>query len=163
MSHISLKMCARRAVRVTSVFSSAAASLRVRTDRDVCRAENCVRNTSGNRSRALRIKIWYNFTFVSGVLTIKNQESLSRHTSKLVRSPDFMLPSSRMTPPQRVYMERLLASLSLSPSLFSSSCFSLIFSQFLRRNTRCFSTKFLMNDGQEDRSVKIACASVCHH
>lgn len=57
--------------------------------------------------------------------------------------PDLMLPSSRMTPPQRAYMERLLASLSLSPSLFSSSCFSLIFSQFLRRNTRCFSTKFL--------------------
>lgn len=58
--------------------------------------------------------------------------------------PDLMLPSSRMTPPQRAYMERLLASLSLSPSLFSSSCFSLIFSQFLRRNTRCFSTKFLV-------------------
>lgn len=40
-------MCARRAVRVTSVFSSAAASLRVRTDREVCKAENCVRKTSG--------------------------------------------------------------------------------------------------------------------
>lgn len=50
MSQISLKMCARRAVRVTSVFSSAAASLRVRTDRDVWRAENCVRNTSGSRT-----------------------------------------------------------------------------------------------------------------
>lgn len=58
-------------------------------------------------------------------------------------SPDLMLPSSRMTPPHRVYMDRLPVSLSLSPSLFSSSCFSLIFSQFLRRNTRCFSTKFL--------------------
>lgn len=35
-------------MRVTSVFSSAAASLRVRTEREVCRAENCVRKTSGN-------------------------------------------------------------------------------------------------------------------
>lgn len=33
-------------MRVTSVFSSAAASRRVRTERDVCRAENCVRKTS---------------------------------------------------------------------------------------------------------------------
>lgn len=79
---------------------------------------------------------------------------LSLHASQLAHSPDLMLPSSRMTPPQRVYMERLLASLSLSPSLFSSSCFSLIFSQFLRRNTLCFSTKFLMMD-EEDRSVKM--------
>lgn len=51
ISQISLKMCARRAVRVTSVFSSAAASLRVRTERDVCSAENCVKNTSGKDTK----------------------------------------------------------------------------------------------------------------
>ncbi|TNN43591.1 hypothetical protein EYF80_046209 [Liparis tanakae] len=62
-----------------------------------------------------------------------------------------MLPSSRITPPQRVYRDKLPPSLSRSPSLFSSSCFSLIFSQFLRRNTLCFSTKFLMSGGGEER------------
>lgn len=85
---------------------------------------------------------------------------LSLYALQLTHSPDLMLPSSRMTPPQRVYMDRLLASLSLSPSLFSSSCFSLIFSQFLRRNTLCFSTKFLMMDGEE-RSVKMVYVSTC--
>lgn len=45
-SQISLKIWARRAARATSMFSSAAASRLVRTDRAVCRAENWVMKTS---------------------------------------------------------------------------------------------------------------------
>lgn len=70
MSQISLKMCARRAVRVTSVFSSAAASLRVRTDRDVCRAENCVRNTSGNKAQEF-LNYTSNFSNISFILNFR--------------------------------------------------------------------------------------------
>lgn len=64
-------MCARRAVRVTSVFSSAAASLRVRTDRDVCRAENCVRNTSGKRTQKIMHQDLFSDPFSSAFTYIK--------------------------------------------------------------------------------------------
>lgn len=48
-SQISLKICARRAARATSRFSSAAAKRLVRTDLAVCRAENWVMKTSAKR------------------------------------------------------------------------------------------------------------------
>lgn len=112
MSHISLKMCARRAVRVTSVFSSAAASLRVRTDRDVCRAENCVRNTSGNRGTSIMYKDFIQFYFIfhlldffyvlrnpQNTLTIKSTQiyitplSLYAHLTLCCHRHGWLLPS----------------------------------------------------------------------
>ena len=75
------------------------------------------------------------------------QTLVGHYDNKNTHTPDLMLPSSRMTLPQREYTDRLLFSLSRSrsPSLFSISCFSRIRSQFRNRKTRCFSTKFLQH------------------
>lgn len=117
MSQISLNMCARRAVRVTSVFSSAAASLRVRTEREVCSAENCVKKTSGKTRHAMLI-----LPTLSRVKLKKwstEEKHMATHLIWCCRHPGWLLPS--------VYREtdRCFLSLALSLPLFSEAPASL--------------------------------------
>lgn len=72
----------------------------------------------------------------------------AQHWGRLSASPDLMLPSSRQMPFQRLYRDELCM---LSLTCFTSSCFCLIFSQFLTRNTWCLSTKFLKQLGSCSR------------